>query len=240
AGRARAGYLESASGGTLFLDEVTSLPLHLQPVLLRALQEGEIQRLGAYRPIKVDTRVIAATNADIEAEIDGGRLRADFVYRLNTLSLHAPPLRERLEDIPILFAAFATRAAEREGRPDLADNIALSAADLAALRAHRWPGNVRELANLAERAVVRARRGSVEIAGLLDGPSGPPISPPAGAQSGLRERLEAYERALLEEALTTHGGNIAAVMEALALPRRTLNEKLVRHGLAARDFRSST
>ncbi|MEO1775724.1 MAG: sigma-54 dependent transcriptional regulator [Pseudomonadota bacterium] len=245
AGRAAAGYLEAASGGTLFLDEVTSLPPHMQPVLLRALQEGEVQRLGARRPVKVDTRVVAATNADLEQEVASGRLRRDFLYRLNTLALQVPPLRDRVADIPLLFGLFASLAAAREGRPDLAETLVLTEADRTVLAAHDWPGNVRELANLAERAVVRARRGPVAIATLLSGDlSGWPAdsgTAQAGGEddpgAGLRKRLEAYERQLLEEALIAERGNVSAVMAALDLPRRTFNEKMARHGLAAKNYR---
>ncbi|MGF1553189.1 MAG: sigma-54-dependent transcriptional regulator [Paracoccaceae bacterium] len=257
ASKARAGHVEAASGGTLFLDEITSLAVHLQPALLRVLQEREVTRLGARRPVAVDVRVVAATNADVETEVAAGRLRRDLYYRLATLAIEAPPLRARGEDAAELFALFAARAAERDG----VEAPVLSPEDRAALATHDWPGNVRELMNLAERAVLRARRGRVALAELLGlAPAGAAgdlapagavedLAPagvagdlaPAGAEEGeeadLRVRVEAFERREIEAALERHRGQVGAVMRELGLPRRTLNEKMARHGLTPRDFR---
>ncbi|MEM7500172.1 MAG: sigma-54 dependent transcriptional regulator [Pseudomonadota bacterium] len=238
AGKARPGWFEAASGGTLFLDELTALPARLQPVLLRVLQEREVTRLGARHPQGVDVRVLAATNEDAAAAVAEGRLRRDLYFRLATLSIAAPPLRRRGGDAALLFNHFAAEAAARDGgeAPDLGPD------DIAALAAHDWPGNVRELANLAERAVLRMRRGRVSVAALLAGDLGEPEEHEGGqpgetsGQGTLRARLEAAERAILEEALTRHAGSAAAVMEELGLPRRTFNEKLARHGLERRNF----
>ncbi|MEM6944955.1 MAG: sigma-54 dependent transcriptional regulator [Pseudomonadota bacterium] len=237
AGRARPGWFEAAAGGTLFLDELTALPARLQPVLLRVLQEREVTRLGARSPRRVDVRVLAATNETVEAALAEGRLRQDLLFRLNTLSITAPPLRARGGDAALLFNHFAAQFADRDGveAPELAPD------DIAALSAHDWPGNVRELMNLAERAVLRSRHGRVSPAALLEGnaPSSEDDGPDSPRGASLRDRLEACERAILSEALFRHGGSAAAVMEELGLPRRTFNEKLVRHGLDRRTFSAS-
>ncbi|MEM6679718.1 MAG: sigma-54 dependent transcriptional regulator [Pseudomonadota bacterium] len=230
AGKAREGWFEAARGGTLFLDELGALPAQLQPVLLRVLQEREVTRIGARRATPVDVRVIAASNEPPDVAVRAGRLRPDLLFRLNTLEIEAPPLRARRGDIALLFESFAAQIAEREG----AEVPMLGPADAAALAAHDWPGNVRELLNIAERAVLRARRGAVDIAALLGLPTAHgEVEAEAG---GLRERMEAAERAILSEALSRHGGSIAGAMAELGLPRRTMNEKMARHGLTRREF----
>ncbi|MEL6481864.1 MAG: sigma-54 dependent transcriptional regulator [Pseudomonadota bacterium] len=232
AGKARPGWFEAASGGTLFLDELTALPARLQPVLLRVLQEREVTRLGARQPRRVDTRVLAATNEDAEEAVAAGRLRRDLYFRLATLAIAAPPLRRRSGDAALLFNHFAAEAAARDG----AEAPELGPDDIAALAAHDWPGNVRELINLAERAVLRQRRGRVSVAALLRGESAPEPAQHSGEGETLRARLEAAERAILTEALARHAGSAAGVMAELGLPRRTFNEKLARHGLARKNF----
>ncbi|PPC76250.1 DNA-binding response regulator [Pokkaliibacter plantistimulans] len=212
----RIGKLEHASGGTLFLDEIESLPLAQQVKLLRVIQERQLERLGSNQSIAVDLRIIAATKPDLLEEARAGRFREDLVYRLNIAELQLPPLRERKDDIPLLFRHFCQLAAAHLQRPC----PTLEGEDFAALLAHDWPGNVRELANAAERQVL----------GLA--------SPRPASHSGasLSSRMEQFEATCLRDALRQHHGNIQAVMTELDLPRRTLNEKMQRHGLNRSDF----
>jgi two-component system C4-dicarboxylate transport response regulator DctD len=212
----RIGKLEFADGGTLFLDEIESMPLAQQVKLLRVLQEQKLERLGSNQSIRVDLRIVAATKPDLLDEARAGRFREDLAYRLNVAELRLPPLRERREDIPLLFDAFARQAAERLNR-SLAP---LSGAQLSHLLSHDWPGNVRELANVAERQVL----------GLDEPAQG--IDP---GQS-LAAQQEAFEAQCLRAALTRHKGDVKAVLEELQLPRRTFNEKMQRHGLTREMF----
>lgn len=213
----RIGRIEHADGGTLFLDEVESMPLAQQVKLLRVLQEKTLERLGSNKSIKVDLRVISAAKPDLLDEVKAGRFREDLVYRLNVATLHIPPLRERREDIPLLFDHFAHEAAARHGR----EAPPLAPSELARLLGHDWPGNVRELINAAERHALG-----------LSSPS------PDERFTGqvLAQQMEAFEARCLHNALLQCQGNITAVMEMLQLPRRTLNEKMQRHGLARGDY----
>ncbi|MFJ2338531.1 sigma-54-dependent transcriptional regulator [Pseudomonas protegens] len=213
----RIGKLEYADGGTLFLDEIESMPLAQQVKLLRVLQEQKLERLGSNQSIKVDLRIIAATKPDLLDEARAGRFREDLAYRLTVAELRLPPLRERREDIPLLYEHFAQNAGERLGR-----SVApLSGAQLSRLLSHDWPGNVRELANAAERQVLG-----------LDEPEPDAIEP---GQS-LAAQQEAFEAQCLRAALSRHKGDIKAVLNELQLPRRTLNEKMQRHGLTREQF----
>ena len=213
----RVGKLEYADGGTLFLDEIESLPLLQQAKLLRVLQEQKLERLGSNQSIAVDVRVIAATKPDLLDEARAGRFREDLAYRLNVAQLRLPPLRERREDIAQLFEHFSQATARKFGRPA----ALLGGPKLAELMSHDWPGNVRELANTAERHAL----------GLGE-------SPPAQAAGGLSlaAQQEAFEAQCLRAALARHRGDIKAVLGELQLPRRTLNEKMQRHGLLREDF----
>jgi two-component system, NtrC family, C4-dicarboxylate transport response regulator DctD len=213
----RIGKLEYANGGTLFLDEIESMPLAQQAKLLRVIQEHKLERLGANQSIEVDLRIIAATKPDLLEEARAGRFREDLAYRLNVAELRLAPLRERREDIPLLFEHFARASAERLGR----SAPAVSGAQLAQLLGHDWPGNVRELANAAERHALG-----------LDSPNLAAV-PEAHSLAG---QMEAFEAQCLRAALRQHKGEIKAVMETLHLPRRTLNEKMQRHGLVREDF----
>ncbi len=240
--RDRAGKFEVADGGTLFLDEVGELPLTLQPKLLRALQSGEVQRVGSDRVHRVDVRVIAATNRDLGREVERGRFRADLYHRLAVFPLRVPPLRERPEDIPLLAAHFADAARRRLGLGP----VRLSDAVKTLLRGAEWPGNVRELENVVSRGVLRAARGnpgpvSVEPAHL--DLSAPPI-PAASADPGepattparpLRERLRDYERRLIQEAVARHGGSWAAAARELGMHRSNLHHLARRLGLRGRS-----
>ena len=213
----RIGRIEHADGGTLFLDEVESLPLAQQVKLLRVLQEKTLERLGSNKSIQVDLRVISAAKPDLLDEVKAGRFREDLVYRLNVATLHIPPLRERREDIPLLFEHFAHEAALRHGR----EAPPLAPSELARLLGHDWPGNVRELINAAERHAL--------------GLSSPPPAERFAGQA-LAQQMEAFEAQCLHNALLQCQGNIAAVMDMLQLPRRTLNEKMQRHGLARGEY----
>ena len=213
----RIGKLEYANGGTVFLDEIESMPLAQQAKLLRVIQEQKLERLGANQSISVDLRVIAATKPDLLEEARAGRFREDLAYRLNVAELRLAPLRERREDIPLLFEHFARAAGEKLGRAA----PLLSGVQLAQLLSHDWPGNVRELANAAERHALGLSSPNIEVT-------------PAGQSLG--EQMEAFEAQCLRAALRQHGGEIKSVMEALQLPRRTLNEKMQRHGLVREEF----
>ncbi|MDH4558839.1 sigma-54-dependent Fis family transcriptional regulator [Pseudomonas sp. BN417] len=213
----RIGKIEHAHGGTLFLDEIESMPLAQQVKLLRVLQEQRLERLGSNQSITVDIRVVAATKPDLREEVRAGRFREDLLYRLNVAELQLPALRERREDIPLLFEHFARQASERLGRPQ----PSLTPAELAQLLAHGWPGNVRELANAAERHVLGLSTGAAER---------------GEGEPSLAELMEAYEAQCLRQALARSQGDIKAVMTLLQLPRRTLNEKMQRHGLARSEF----
>ncbi len=215
----RIGRIEHADGGTLFLDEVESLPLAQQVKLLRVLQERTLERLGSNRSIQVDLRVISAVKPDLLDEVKAGRFREDLYYRLNVASLRIPPLRERRDDIPLLFEHFARQAAQRNGR----DISPLPTSELARLLDHDWPGNVRELINAAERHAL--------------GLSTPTDSGAVLPAQSLAEQMEAFEAQCLHRALQQCQGNIAEVMNLLQLPRRTLNEKMQRHGLQRNSYR---
>jgi two-component system C4-dicarboxylate transport response regulator DctD len=218
AAKARAGKLEHGSGGTFFLDEIDSMPLVIQSKLLRALQERTIERLGSNRSIPVDVRAIAASKIDLRKASSEGKFRSDLYYRLSVVELAIPPLRERKEDIPLLFEYFASLAAEAHGR----ERRPLSAGTMNAIMSHEWPGNVRELRNAAERYAL--------------GLGGSFVSQPLAAERSLAQQVEAFERSLIERTLAEAGGRLTEVMERLGLPRRTLSEKMARYGLDRRDF----
>jgi len=236
----RAGKFEVADGGTLFLDEVGELPLAVQPKLLRALQQGEIQRLGADRVLKVDVRIIAATNRDLASEQSAGRFRADLYHRLSVYPLHLPPLRERREDIPLLAGHVLDREAPRLG----CGPARLDAPARAALIAYPWPGNVRELEHVLMRALVRASGGSganrgqlvvvtTEHLGLGTTIDAAPVAV-SGSQSTtgtLRERLDVFTRVQVQAALTRNDGSWAATGRELGLTASNLQRLAGRLGL---------
>ncbi|MCQ9392530.1 sigma-54-dependent transcriptional regulator [Pseudomonas viridiflava] len=217
----RIGRLEYADGGTVFLDEIESMPMAQQVKLLRVLQDKRLERLGSNQSIDVDLRIIAATKPDLLEEARAGRFREDLAYRLNVAELRLPALRERREDIPLLFNHFARAAAERMGR----EAPVVSAVRLSQLLSHDWPGNVRELANAAERQALGLTRPDVETHAEPTGQS-------------LAAQQEAFEAQCLRASLGRHKGDIKAVLHELQLPRRTLNEKMQRHGLMREMFLS--
>lgn len=240
----RAGKFEVADGGTLFLDEVGELPPSVQPKLLRGLQEGEIQRVGSDRPMRVDVRVVAATNRDLRREVDEGRFRADLFHRLNMYPIHVPPLRERRSDIPLLAGFFLDLYRRRLGLGPLR----LTDAARQTLTAANWPGNVRELDHLLGRAVLRAsagvRRGAPTVIGPahLEGEAraavpGAVIAAPTDAAAvtlvgkTLKEAVVETKRLMITRAVEAHGGNWAAAARELGMARGNLHHMARRLGL---------
>jgi DNA-binding NtrC family response regulator len=214
----RIGRFEQAHGGTLLLDEVTEIDLNLQAKLLRALQEGEVDRIGGRRPVKVDVRIIATTNRDLATAVSQGKLREDLYYRLSVFPVELPPLRERPGDIPLLAQYFVERHNARNG----CSVKGISRAALELLKVQRWPGNVRELENCLERAVLLAREGTIEPEHLLLG-VGPAPAAPAGAETC---NLRQHERRLILQALRETGGNRTEASRRLGISIRTLRNKL--------------
>lgn len=229
----RIGKFEFANGGTLFLDEIESMSMDVQVKLLRLLQERMVERLGGNQQIALDIRVIAATKEDLRQAADQGRFRADLYYRLNVAPLRIPPLRERGDDILVLFQHFADAASERHGLP----SHELQPAQRAMLLRHAWPGNVRELQNAAERFAL-----GLELA-LDDQASGQAQAPvtelPMGI-GGLSEQVESFERSLIAAELARSHGSLRSLAEALGIPRKTLHDKLRKHGLSFADGGSSS
>jgi len=234
AGAARPGLFEEAGGGTLFLDEVSDLPLALQPKLLRALQEREVRRLGATRSVRVDVRVVSATNGDLGRAVREGRFRADLYYRLSVVVVHLPALRERKEDLPLLCDYFLQRHAPVTCSP----LRRVSAEAMAAMDAYPWPGNVRELENVIERALVMARLDPGDALGPAHLPgelcpadaSAAPEPPAAGGGGGVPLDLPAAIRRVrghyLAEALRLSGGNKVEAARLLGISRRALYDLL--------------
>jgi hydrogenase-4 transcriptional activator len=234
------GVIRTAAGGTLFLDEIGDLPLDLQPKLLRFLQEGEIQALGEQRPAKVDVRIIAATNTDLEDMVAQGRFREDLYYRLNVIRLRVPPLRERRSEIPTIVNYYINHYSSKFGRKDI--QITPQTVDL--LMVGDWPGNVRQLCNEIQRIVARAEDGTTitpeQLSPELKRTSSP-VSPPATVASmaasnqhvTLADALAEVERRMISAALRKHGGNISRAARELGLTRRGLYLKLERHSLSA-------
>jgi two-component system C4-dicarboxylate transport response regulator DctD len=218
----RIGKFEFANGGTLFLDEIESMSLDVQVKLLRLLQERVVERLGGNQQIRLDIRVIAATKEDLRHAADQGRFRADLYYRLNVANLRIPPLRERGEDVLMLFQHYADAASERHGLLP----HSLQPAQRALLLRHSWPGNVRELQNAAERFAL-----GLELE--LDLPPGEdPSNQPTAVEGGLSEQVEHFEKALIAAEMARHHSSMRSLAEALGLPRKTLHDKLRKHGLS--------
>lgn len=218
----RVGKFEFANGGTLLLDEIESMPLLLQAKLLRVLQERVVERVGSNRAIPINVRVISASKYDLEERGRTGEFRPDLYYRLCGAEIPLPPLRAREGDVLLLFEHFSVQAAAIAQKP----RRALSSADVEALLAHRWPGNVRELKTIAERYALGLKVFDKSIAEMLGVAQN---NRSAGAT--LADRVAAYERQLIDAALREHGGSISKVIEALGIPRRTLNEKMSKYGL---------
>ena len=217
----RAGRFEMADGGTLFLDEIANLSQNLQAKLLRTIETGEFERVGSSKTRRVDVRVLSATNADLHAEVAEGRFRQDLLFRLNTIELRLPPLRDRREDIPVLAAHFLRQHAERYRK-------AIGGFDesaMKALLAHPWPGNVRELDHAIERAALMAEGELIRAVdlGLRVGREGPPRLEDMS--------LEDVEALLIKKALARFSGNVSHAADALGLSRSALYRRLQRYGL---------
>ncbi|MGL4288646.1 MAG: sigma-54-dependent transcriptional regulator [Phreatobacter sp.] len=220
--RKRIGRFEYAHGGTLFLDEIEAMSPALQVKLLRVLEAREITPLGTNEVRRVDVRLVAATKTDLLQLSKQGAFREDLYYRLHVVSVRVPPLRERADDIPLLFGHFLTRAAKRFRR----EPPALDAVVRRQLSSHDWPGNVRELAHYAERVAL----------GLV---AGDPAAPATGHALSLPERVEAYEAGLIREALSASRGDVRLAIEALGLPRKTFYDKLRRYGIDQNQYRTA-
>lgn len=229
ADKRREGRFVQANGGTLFLDEIGEMPLSVQAKLLRALQQGEVQRVGSDVPLTVDVRVLAATNRDLAEEVAAKRFRQDLYFRLNVITLEVPPLRQRRDDIPLLAAHFLQVFAERNRK----DIRGFAPRALDALRLYDWPGNVRELENTVERAVILAMGDLVTeqelpraLLAAADNPQdqGPLPTPPGGDTT-----LEALERRAIAEALQATGNNKSEAARRLGITRATLHNKLQKY-----------
>jgi two-component system NtrC family response regulator len=227
--RTREGKFELAEGGTLFLDEIGELPTHLQVKLLRFLQDHVVERVGGREPLRVDARVVAATNRDLHAMRAEGRFREDLFYRLSVVGIVVPPLRERGDDLRLLSEYFL----EFYGRHHKRRLRGFTQAALRAMAAHRWPGNVRELENRIQRGVILAQDAYLR-------PEDLDLSPAGGAPAGLPTLQDARDRAereLVIEALTRNAGNVSRAARELGVSRPTLHDVLRRHGLEASKFR---
>lgn len=222
----RIGKFEHANGGTLLLDEIESMPLRVQIHLLRVLQERSLERLGSNELIDLDLRVVAASKVDLREMAEAGDFREDLYYRLNVVSLEIPPLRERREDIPLLFHHFLLVACHRYQQEVPLPN----GGQMNALMTHSWPGNVRELRNLAERYVLLGGQTGWSIDSLLSGDEKEQLR-------SLSQQVECFERSLIEQALVSASGSIKDVMEALVIPRKTLSDKMRKYGLDKSDYK---
>jgi len=217
----RIGRFELADGGTIFLDEIGNVPLRQQAKFLRVIESGEVERVGSSRSKTVDVRVISATNADLQAACDTGQFREDLLFRLNTVEIHLPALRERREDIPVLALHFLSQYALRYRRE--VKGIEPSAAQ--AVLQYAWPGNVRELEHTMERAVLMCRAEQVQVADLGLGSQ-------RGQPQNLEElSLETVESILIRKALQRFQGNVSQAAEALGLSRGALYRRMEKYGL---------
>ena len=218
----RAGKFEAADGGTLFLDEIGNLPLHLQPKLLSVLQNGTIVRVGSNRPVRVDCRLVSATNRDLFGMVAEGSFREDLLYRINTIHIDLPPLRQRLEDVVPLARRFLVRYAAKY-RKTIHD---FTPAAQREMTAHAWPGNIRELQHAVEKAVILCDGSEITPDTLLLHRVVAPVIGPEAFTT-----FEQMERAMIEHAMTQHGGNLSAVAQQLGVTRQTLYNKIKRYGL---------
>lgn len=214
--RPRHGKFEHGRGGTILLDEIGSMPIDLQAKFLRVLQERTITRLGSNETVPLDVRFIATSKVDLEEEVAAGRFRADLLYRLNVVTLHVPSLVQRRADIPLLFLHLVREASARYGR----DDIEVPPSVVAEIADRNWPGNVRELRNAADRYVLG-----------LGMPSGDAPQMDEPDSSRLADRVATYERRIIANAITAHGGSLRRVYEQLGISRKTLYEKMQKYGL---------
>ncbi len=224
--KTRIGKFEHANGGTLLLDEIESMPIRTQVHLLRVLQERCLERLGSNRLISLDVRVVAASKINLLQAAEAGTFREDLYYRLNVVCLEIPPLRARLEDIPLLFHHFLLVAGHRYQQEAPLPN----SSQMNALMAYSWPGNVRELRNLAERYVLLGSQYGWSLERMLSGSE-------AQRAYSLATQVDRFERGLIEQALSASNGSIKDVMDALAIPRKTLSDKMRKYGLNKSDYK---
>jgi DNA-binding NtrC family response regulator len=220
----RTGRFEAASGGSLFLDEIGNLSLTMQAKLLGALATMTVTRVGADRAVHVDARVICATNLTAEQLRDPERFRPDLLYRINTIEIHIPPLRERPGDVPLLVAHFAQLYARKYGRPELV----VPEETMARLQRYRWPGNVRELKHAVERAVIMSENGSFPLDGIVLATAAPL---PRAREVSATLNLDELEKQAIQQAISHYQGNLTRAAQALGLGRTTLYRKMARHGL---------
>jgi len=217
----RVGRFELADRGTLFLDEIANVPLKQQAKLLRVLETGQMERVGSSKTTKVDVRVLSATNADLKVESAEGRFRSDLLFRLNTVELHIPPLRERREDIPLLASHFLKSYAERYRKPIRG----FEPGALQKMLEHPWPGNVRELDHAVERSILISTTDQIQPADLG-------LETDRGSTARIENMsLEEVESLLIKKALTRHSGNISHAAEALGLSRSALYRRMQKYGL---------
>lgn len=222
----RIGKLEHAHQGTLFLDEIESMPVSLQIKLLRVLEERSIERLGSNDTIDLDLRIIAATKLDLLELSSQGEFREDLYYRLNVVAVDIPPLRQRIEDVPLLFQHFALVASALYQK----EIPALSPAQVESLCSYDWPGNVRELRNIAERYVLLGASGSFQL-DQFDNQTDNIL------EISLPEKVERFEKLIIEETLAKHNGSIKQTMQSLGLPRKTLYDKMQKYALDKGDYK---
>jgi DNA-binding NtrC family response regulator len=225
--RDKQGLFVAARGGTFFLDEVGEMSAATQVKVLRAIQEREVVPVGATEPIQIDVRLIAATNRDLEEEIRRGGFRSDLYYRLNVITLHMPPLRDRLDDVPVLAEHFLQLFASSRGK----DTPHLSADASAALQAYDWSGNVRELENALERAAILSEGGEIQPAALPASITGQKSQPLVSDRMPPNPQMEIIERAYIHWVLQAEGGNKTRAAEVLGIDPSTLYRKLLRYGL---------
>lgn len=222
----RIGKFEHANGGTILLDEIESMPLRVQVHLLRVLQERTLERMGSNKQIPLDVRVVAASKTDLLKASEEGTFREDLYYRLNVVYLEIPPLRERREDIPLLFHHFLLVAGHRYQQEVPLPNHA----QMNSLMSYSWPGNVRELRNLAERYVLLGSQCGWSLDQLLSGAE-------KQQKHSLPQQVEDFERSLIEQALVSSNGAIKDVMDTLSIPRKTLYDKMRKYGLDKSDYK---
>ena len=235
----RAGVFELANGGTIFLDELGELPKDLQPKLLRVLERREVRRLGGQRTVPVDVRLVAATNRNLAAEVERGNFREDLYFRLATAHVHVPPLRDRMEDLPLLVEHFLSRAKPPRSVADIPPPV------WAMFNAHRWPGNVRELSNAVQRFIVTPERVLAQRSSSSGDRESRPPSQPADARASQnpeslpvqplrvarREASDQFERSYLESLLQRTGGNVTRAAAIAEVSRQMIQKLMRRHGI---------
>jgi transcriptional regulator with GAF, ATPase, and Fis domain len=225
---ARPGLFEQANGGTIFMDELGELPSDLQPKLLRVLEKREVRRLGAQRTTRVDVRVIAATNRNLEAEVARGNFRQDLYFRIAAVRAHVPPLRDRMEDLPLLVEHFLSLAEPPRTLREVPEHV------WQMFRAHRWPGNVREVANAVQRLLIQPHRafsmGSAPPAAQPQAPAAEP-KPLRPLQLARRDAADAFERDYLQALLARADGNVTRAAAISEVSRQMIHKLLRKHGM---------